>query len=134
MDYIIRYVGEVNSVIMTTSGSIIPERVKDLIDAEVEMLIEHPEANLIYDQSNSTAEEITGDDIWKIAQDSARLSELLTGRKMAVVLLEDLEFGLGRMWKSFTEAKVPFEIQLFRDVEAAKEWVLKPAEEKVATE
>ena len=44
------------------------------------------------------------------------LSEALRDRQFAVVLKEDVEYGLGRMWHTLTNDDVPFEISLFRSV------------------
>lgn len=123
MDFTVSYCEELNAIVLKTEGSL---RVQDsyrMIDAEVEMLKKFPEASIIYDQTKSSAENITSEHIIKISEYSAKLGELLNGKKLAVVLVDNLGYGLGRMWQSFTETKVPFEIKLFRKYEDAEKWI-----------
>ncbi|MCM8542586.1 MAG: hypothetical protein NE328_20135 [Lentisphaeraceae bacterium] len=123
MGFTIEYREEQAVLVLEASGDLNLELSKAMIDAEVEMLLKHPEASILYDQSSSTADEISGDDIFAISEYSGRLSELLTGKKLAVVLRDDLSFGLGRMWQSFTEVNAPFEIKLFRCPKEAMKWI-----------
>lgn len=123
MDFTIEYVEELNAIVLKTEGSITVIDSLRMIDAEVDMLEQYPEASILYDQTRSTAENITSDHIIKISEYSARLGELMEGKKLAVVLVDNLGYGLGRMWQSFTETKVPFEIKLFRTYEEAEKWI-----------
>lgn len=123
MDFTISYVEELNAIVLKTEGSITVIDSLRMIDAEVDMLEQYPKASILYDQTQSTAENITSDHIIKISEYSARLGELMEGKKLAVVLVDNLGYGLGRMWQSFTETKVPFEIKLFRTYEEAEEWI-----------
>mgnify|MGYP000675005339 CR=1 FL=1 len=125
MDFTIEYREDLKVIVLEASGDMSLEYSKAMIDAEVEMLQKHPEASILYNQTSSSAEGISADDIFAISEYSAKLGELLEGKKLAVVLQDDLGFGLGRMWKSFTEVSAPFEIQLFRCPEEAMKWIVK---------
>ena len=50
--------------------------------------------------------------------DAARL----TGYKLAIVVSQDLAFGMARMYQMLTEAHVP-SVQIFRDLDQAKAWL-----------
>lgn len=123
MKFTIEYNDDFKAIVLEATGVMSVEHSKAMIDAEVEMLQKHPGSSILYNQTDSIAEEMSGDDIFVISEYSAKLGELLTGKKLAVVLQDDLSFGLGRMWASFTEVKVPFEIQLFRCPDKAAEWI-----------
>ena len=110
------------AIVLEANGEMSVEFSKAMIDAEVEMLEKHKDASILYCQGE-TSNDLTGDDIFAISEYSAKLGELLEGKKMAVVLQDDLDYGLGRMWKSFTEVRAPFEIQLFRDRDKAEKWI-----------
>lgn len=123
MDFLIEYDENLEAIVLEASGDMTVEYSKKMIDAEVEMLQKYPGASILYNQTSSSANSLSGDDIFAISEYSAKLGELLEGKKLAVVLQDDLGFGLGRMWKSFTEVNVPFAIQLFRDQESARAWI-----------
>lgn len=123
MKFTIIYDDTLKAIVLEAGGVMSLEHSKAMIDAEVEMLKKYPEASVLYNQTDSSAEGISSDDIFAISEYSAKLGELLEGKKLAVVLKDDLGFGLGRMWKSFTETKVPFEIKLFRCKEEAASWI-----------
>ena len=123
MKFTIEYDESLGAIVLEAAGVMSVEHSKRMIDAEVEMLQKHPGASILYNQTTSSADALTGNDIFEISEYSAKLGELLEGKKLAVVLLDDLSFGLGRMWNSFTEEKVPFEIQLFRCKDEAAEWI-----------
>ena len=124
MDFTIKYDETLKVIVLEAKGEMSLAASKAMIDAEVEMLQKHPEASILYDQTDSNADGISSENIWEISEYSAKLGELLENKKLAVVLQDDLSFGLGRMWKSFTEVKVPFEIQLFHNRADAEKWIV----------
>lgn len=124
MDYTVIYNKEKNTVISNAIGPLKVAAISALIDDAIPLLVDNPTANFIGDYSEGSAEGLSTDHIWQISVDCGRLSEYLTGKKLAVILKEDVDYGLGRMWQSFTEVKVPYEIQLFRTMEDAVEWVV----------
>lgn len=125
MDFSILYDEETHLIVLEAIGDITVADAKEMVDAEIEMLEKHPGASILYCQKGENTVDFTSQEIWTISEYSAKLGELLVGKKLALVLPEDLNFGLGRMWKSITEVKVPFEINIFREVEEARKWVVK---------
>ena len=124
MEYSVKYDDSINAVISNAVGPLKVPAISSLIDDSIPLLLENPTANFIGDYTEGSAEGLSTDHIWQISVDCGRLSEYLSGKKLAVVLKDDVDYGLGRMWQSFTEAKVPYEIQLFRTREDAVEWVV----------
>jgi len=124
MAFTIKFDENLEHIVLEASVEMSLESSKAMIDAEVDMLQKFPNASILYDQTNSNADGISSEDIWKISEYSTQLGALLEGKKLAVVLQDDLSFGLGRMWKSFTEAKVSFEIQIFHDRADAEKWIV----------
>jgi len=122
MEYTVTYDEDLKVLISRAYGTLTVPDVSALIDEAIPLLIKHPTANFIGDYSEGNAEGLTSDHIWQISVDSNRMSEHLSGKKLAMVLKDDVDYGLGRMWQSFTEAKVPYEIQLFRTIEEAAAW------------
>ena len=123
MDFTVTYFEDLNVIVSRAQGALTVPDISSLIDEAIPLLIEHSTANFIGDYTEGSAEGLTSDHIWQISVDCNRLSDYLTGKKLAVVLKDDVDYGLGRMWQSFTEAKVPYEIQLFRTLNDAKKWV-----------
>ena len=51
-------------------------------------------------------------------------SHLREGGKTALVLSRDLDFGISRMYQAYAAGeRLEFEIEVFRDMEKAKEWL-----------
>lgn len=122
MDYSITYKKDLNLVISQAFGALTVPGISALIDEAIPVLEENPSANFIGDYTEGSSEGLETNDIWQISVESSRLSEFLIGKKLAIVLKNDVHYGLGRMWQSFTEIKVPYEIQLFRDIAEAQDW------------
>ena len=122
MDYTVTYDEDLKVLVSRAFGPLTVPDVSALIDEAIPLLIKYPTANFIGDYSEGSAEGLTSDHIWHISVDSNRMSEHLIGKKLAIVLKDDVDYGLGRMWQSFTESKVPYEIQLFRTIEEAADW------------
>lgn len=43
--------------------------------------------------------------------------------KTAFLMATDLDFGIGRMWEGYAALKLPAERRVFRDIDAALEWL-----------
>ncbi|MCM8535957.1 MAG: hypothetical protein NE334_08480 [Lentisphaeraceae bacterium] len=125
MQYNIDFDSKLNSFISESSGPLTRDGISTLLDDLIERFAAHESASYIANHGNSPAKDLSADDIWKIAEDCKRLSPVLEDKKLAVVFYEDLDYGLGRMWQSFTETKTSYKIELFRSLEDAKVWISK---------
>ena len=54
----------------------------------------------------------------------ARQKQAFGRARWAVVLSNDVTFGLVRMWNVFVEDHVDFVAEVFRDLDAALDWLL----------
>ena len=123
MDYTIRYDEAMNVVVVRTSGKMEMRDFPNLVDDIVVELQSRKSACLLADHSDSSATELETQDIKRMSGLAQRLSEVLRDRQFAVVLKEDVDYGLGRMWQTLTDEDVPFEISVFRTVDKAQEWL-----------
>ena len=70
------------------------------------------------------ARQFTFKNVSRIANYVTWFKESREGGKTAIVSPRDLEFGIGRMFDTFGEIKnVKFEIRVFRNLPAAREWL-----------
>ncbi|MBT4499679.1 MAG: hypothetical protein HOC74_18270 [Gemmatimonadetes bacterium] len=53
----------------------------------------------------------------------ASRSEEFGGRRCAIVLSRDVDFGLSRMWEAMTESRITMSSRSFRSVEEAQRWL-----------
>ena len=123
MDYTIRYDEPTNVVVVRSSGKMEMRDFPNLVDDIVVELQSRKSACLLADHSDSSAAELETQDIKRMSGLAQRLSEVLRDRQFAVVLKEDVDYGLGRMWQTLTDEDVPFEISVFRTVDKAREWL-----------
>ena len=49
--------------------------------------------------------------------------EILGNGKWAILVTNDLEFGMARMWNAYVEERVDLEIRVFRDESEARSWL-----------
>ena len=67
---------------------------------------------------------INANDIESIAKIYASLSKKIGERRFALVMRNDLDFGQSRRWQALMEdRRAPFEIQVFREIEEAYNWL-----------
>ncbi len=116
---------ETNSPVVkvTTSGELVADEISRLI-VDIEDVCRLNETQyVIVDQSRSSARMISGDEVLYIAQKTRNLNQVLFGGRLAIVLVSDLDYGLGRMWESYTSDKLTFESELFRSLANAEKWI-----------
>jgi hypothetical protein len=67
---------------------------------------------------------ITSDHILELVQKMKERSYLRQDGKTAIVTHKDADFGMTRMLQAYAESqKIEFEIEVFKDIEKAKEWL-----------
>ena len=80
--------------------------------------------NVLWDLSQADLQDIKAHDVQLIANVPRRVLELREGGKTAIVAHEDLAYGLSRMYQVTTgSAELPYELQVFRDIDAARSWI-----------
>lgn len=83
-----------------------------------QVLINHAEAHV----HGLTVAEIQG-----VAQLCTTINEALSGGRVAVLMADDLDYGLARMWLTYTADLLSYESALFRDFAEAVAWLDNPA-------
>ena len=76
----------------------------------------------VWDFRHASLTDFTVDNLQSLAMFvSQHLDQL--ARRTALVVGRDLEHGIARMWIAYAEERAPQERRIFRDVEAALEWL-----------
>ncbi len=116
---------EINSPVVkvTTSGEIDADEINSIIFDIERACLTYNTQFVIVDQSKSSAQKISGDEILGIAQMTAKLNKSLAGGRLAVILVSELDYGLGRMWEAYISGKLSFESELFRNLNSAEQWI-----------
>jgi hypothetical protein len=80
--------------------------------------------NVLWDLTQAVLTDLSAEDIRSISHVPRKSLELREGGKTAIIAPSDLAFGLGRMYQSSSPPEdLPFEIQVFRETEAAQQWL-----------
>ena len=76
------------------------------------------------DVSQAVLIDISAKDVSQIAHVPRQSLELRQDGKTVIIAPSDLAFGLSRMYQTSTQPEpLPFEVQVFRDSEAAHKWL-----------
>ncbi len=83
----------------------------------------------LWDLRQADLSEIKAEDLRKDAIHTRNMAVVRKGGKTAIVSGDALAYGLSRMLETFYELEnVPFDMEVFRDVEEAKSWLGMPME------
>ncbi len=79
---------------------------------------------ILWDVTRADLSSWQKDDIIYLARKVKKYSHLRRDGKTAIVLLRDVDFGISRMYQTYADVeKIDFEINVFRDVNEAKQWL-----------
>lgn len=78
---------------------------------------------ILSDYREADAAGLSTEDIRTMAEEYARLSDKIGPGRSALVVAESLEYGIARMWISWTEMKTDREVRVFQSVELATAWL-----------
>ena len=123
MEFTIQYEQALDCVVCSTQGPFEIETLAGAIADIVSHLEEHRSANLLGDHSESSLDTLSTNQIQKISSLALSMAGALEGKKFAVIFGDDLAFGLGRMWQTYTKGKAPFMIETFKTRERAIRWL-----------
>ena len=86
-----------------------------------------PTKNVIWHWSVSDPRQLAVTDIEKLACLPSRYSDLRKGGRTAMVALDDVSFGISRMFQMFGEpGGLPFTVKVFRRMGDALSWIAQP--------
>ncbi len=71
---------------------------------------------------------ITPEGVARMVMQDADDADKLSTYKLAIVVSEEVAFGLGRMYESMTHENMP-NVRIFRDMDEARGWLGLPAED-----
>lgn len=93
------------------------EHVLNFLDGEPTMLA-------LWDFTEGSVEEISSERLADGVREAKGYAESRKGGRTAFVFSKDREFGFGRMMQAYGDLEeFPFEIMVFRDVQAARQWL-----------
>ena len=95
----------------------------------VEEAIKHPQWHDklpgLIDFRGFSATGLSSDNVYELAELCRNLGKMLGYGNCALVMSKELDFGLARMWQMMTEAHVEMEIDVFKSIDEAREWLLR---------
>lgn len=101
----------------------------DLLKAMVSDVLQHPRWHpaipTLVDFRGFSAKGLSSDDVYELSDLCKTLGEHLGTGGCALVMSEELDFGLARMWQMMTEGHVEMPIEIFKDIDEARAWVVR---------
>ena len=107
--------------VFTVVGEVDAEQVLSQI---ISFLTGEPTQLVLWDITVGSLERISSNDVRMIVERAAPFADRRKGGRTAIVCLRDLEYGISRMFQSFADVmQVPFEMNVFRNLEKARGWL-----------
>lgn len=107
----------VHTVLGEVSGDEIIEKIKEGLDHKHSLFV-------IWDFSNALTIDLPMEKMYQILTIGKKLAQLRVSGKTAIVVPQDLGFGLGRMYEAYSEIEMfPTENRAFRTMDQAWEWL-----------
>ncbi|HEX3037268.1 MAG TPA: hypothetical protein VHT73_19460 [Thermodesulfobacteriota bacterium] len=98
--------------------------VEQMLSQIISFLTGEPTQLVLWDITVGSLERISSNDVQMIVERAKPFSDRRKGGRTAIVCLRDLEYGISRMFQNFADImQVPFEINVFRNLEKAREWL-----------
>lgn len=107
--------------LVTVRGEVDAEQVLSQI---ITFLTGEPTRLVLWDFRAGSLARISPGELKMIAEKGAPYADRRRGGRTAVVCSKEADYGLSRMFQTFARlAHIPFEINVFRDVTEAREWL-----------
>ena len=102
--------------------------VEQVLDQLIPFLTETPTPLVIWSIGEGGMKGLSGADLRRIVDVAAPFSASRAGGRTAIVCMDDLDYGLSRMFQTLAELyPIPFEMRVFRDLNEALAWLKAPA-------
>lgn len=85
----------------------------------------HFQCSIIFDCSEEDLSALNTTDVQFISMTFTQYNKELEGCRIAIIMTQDLSFGMGRMWEAFTQNRATFEVQICRNLDEADQWITK---------
>ena len=123
MEFEISFVKEKSYFIIKTSGDTTP----DDVEASLKQVFNSPYwsngTHILYDNRLENLHNLSSDDVQKISLKFTQFNDKLENSKIALVMPNDIAFGLARMWEIYTENTASFRTNVFRSMDDAIKWI-----------
>lgn len=107
------------------SGRPTPEDYNKYFDALFEHDAWKSGMSVLTDNTDLDARDVTAQEVRDIADVCTQRSSELGAARTAILVENDLEYGMVRMWSVFVEGEWDVELAIFRTRNEAIEWLLK---------
>ena len=97
---------------------------EEYIQALRDYIDDNPTTYEMYDVRGLTGSRFSTDEVKRLTEFlQKRKAKRLPGSRTAIVVDRDIDFGLSRMISMMTDHTVPYRIEVFRSMDAAKKWL-----------
>ena len=110
-------------ILVSTSGIATVEKIDEALDAIFLHENWKPGFAYIFDHSLLLTENITFDDVKKIAEIARERRSKYNVLRSAIVATPDVQYGLSRMWSVYVGDEANVATNIFRNMEDAIAWV-----------
>jgi len=123
MRYIIKYLEKNNLYTITTSGDFVFNSFSSLLDDLIKHNRWKPGTDCLFDHLRTNFSRANRNDFILLSDIHKRKNLSLGNGKLAFVMKDTCNFGLGRMYQGMTEASVSTKIEIFKDLKSALSWL-----------
>ena len=112
---------ESDLTVITVVGKVDAEQIASQI---ISFLTGEPTQLVLWDIREGSLVSLSSNDLQMIVKRGAQFADRRKGGRTAIVCSKDLDYGLSRMFQAFASLQhIPFEIDVFRNLEEAREWL-----------
>lgn len=108
---------------VTAEGLLSREALEETISALMGNGRAAPHVDLLWDLRAARLNEINGTDVRRLAALVSAKGRHCRGCKAAILVADDVGFGIGRMWELLTEDDLPIHSRVFRSAAEAEAWL-----------
>ena len=123
MNFNITHVSVKDYLLIEVSGGANVNSLKGIVQQVLEHPAWHEIIPSLVDLRGLSASTLSSDDIFELADLFKSINTSLGSGNTALVVSQELEFGLARMWQMMTEEYVKMEIDVFKNIDEALEWI-----------
>lgn len=125
MSYEISYIEDGSYMLVEISGGANVSLLKEMVEEVIAHPKWHESIPGLIDFRGFSASGLSSDDVYDLADLCRNLGQMLGSGNCALVMSKELDFGLARMWQMMTEGHVEMEIDIFKSIDDARDWLLK---------
>lgn len=124
MSFEISYIEDGKYMLVEITGAANVPLLKEMVEEVIKHPNWHEAIPGLIDFRGFSASGLSSDDVYELADVCRNLGRMLGSGNCALVMSKEIDFGLARMWQMMTEAHVEMEIEIFKSIEEAREWIL----------